>query len=228
MSLCYIVASSKPWHFVMFEKRRGDVPGEWFYVSTPGELERVVHENTPRFVFFPHWNWRVSQEIWAHHECVCFHMTDLPFGRGGSPLQNLIERGYTQTVITAFKMVEEIDAGPVYAKRQLFLDGRAEEIYRRAGEISWDLIVSIALEQPQATSQLGKVTRFRRRKPEQSLLPSSGELKSIYDHIRMLDAPTYPPAFVQHGNFLIEFSHAQLVDKVIKACVVVREIKNET
>ncbi len=25
-------------------------------------------------------------------ECVCFHMTDVPYGRGGSPLQNLIIR----------------------------------------------------------------------------------------------------------------------------------------
>ncbi len=46
--------------------------------------------------------------------CVVFHMTDLPFGRGGSPLQNLISRGIYKTKISAIKVVKEIDAGPIY------------------------------------------------------------------------------------------------------------------
>ncbi len=142
-------------------------------------------------------------------------------------MQNLIERGYSDTVLTALQMVEEIDAGPVYAKRPLSLAGRAEEIYRRAGGICWELVDWIVLEQPQPVPQQGEVTHFRRRKPEQSLLPSSGDMRKIYDHIRMLDAPTYPPAFLRHGNFVIEFSHAQLGDAVVKACVVIREMKSE-
>ena len=32
------------------------------------------------------------QEIHENYKCIIFHMTDLPFGRGGSPLQNLISR----------------------------------------------------------------------------------------------------------------------------------------
>ena len=41
-------------------------------------------------------------------------MTDLPFGRGGSPLQNLIVRGYKETMLSAIKCVGEVDAGPIY------------------------------------------------------------------------------------------------------------------
>src|SRR2546427_4886313 len=44
----------------------------------------------PDFVFFPHWSWPIPEEIHSQFECVIFHMTDLPYGRGGSPLQNLI------------------------------------------------------------------------------------------------------------------------------------------
>jgi hypothetical protein len=43
----------------------------------------------------------------------------------------------------------------------------------------------------------------------------------------MLDAPTYPPAFLRHGKFVIEFSHAQMGDARVSACVVIREIKTE-
>ena len=52
-------------------------------------------------------------------------MTDVPFGRGGSPLQNLISRGIYETKISAFRCVAEMDAGPVYPKRPFSLaEGR--------------------------------------------------------------------------------------------------------
>jgi methionyl-tRNA formyltransferase len=41
----------------------------------------------------------------------------------------------------------------------------------------------------------------------------------------MLDAPTYPRAFIDHGNFRIEFSHAEKHDDEIRAKVVIRELK---
>ena len=77
----------------------------------------LVRSLKPRYVFFPHWSWKVPDDILGATECVCFHMTDVPFGRGGSPLQNLIVRGHTETRVSALRMVSEPDAGPVYMKR---------------------------------------------------------------------------------------------------------------
>lgn len=118
-------------------------------------------------------------------------------------------------------------ASPLYANCTLSLDGRAEEIYLRAGETKWAMIDLIVREQPRPIPQEAEVTHFRRRQPELSLLPSSGDLRRVYDHIRMLDAPTYPLASLHHGNFLIEFSHVQLGDAEVKACVLIREMKSE-
>lgn len=36
----------------------------------------------------------------AHRD---FHMTNFPYGRGGSPLQNLMKRGHHTTTITALR-----------------------------------------------------------------------------------------------------------------------------
>jgi methionyl-tRNA formyltransferase len=223
MSEYYIVASSKPWHYAKFESTKADSSQHWIYVATPEELEQAVSSTLPRYVFFLHWNWLVPRQIWAKHECVCFHMTDVPYGRGGSPLQNLIERGHANTCLTALRMVEEMDAGPVYAKRLLSLEGRAEEIYLRAGDICWELIDWIVRTRPQPDEQQGDVTRFSRRKPDQSRLPESGDLRRIYDHIRMLDAPTYPLAFLKYGDFVLEFTHAELADGQLRASVTIRE-----
>ena len=61
-------------------------------------MQICLKKITPRYIFFLHWDWRVPHVIWQQHECVCFHMTDVPYGRGGSPLQNLILEG-TMTIL---------------------------------------------------------------------------------------------------------------------------------
>ena len=206
----YVVASSKPWHQVGLERICHEGPGQWIYASTREELKHALEDASPRYIFFLHWNWLVPREIWSKHECVCFHMTDVPYGRGGSPLQNLIVAGLRETKLTALRVVEEMDAGPVYAKRPMSLEGRAEDIYLRAGELSWEMIRWIIETAPAPTPQAGEVTRFTRRKPEQSVLPPEGSLEHLQDHIRMLDAPTYPLAFIDHGDFRLEFSRADM------------------
>lgn len=219
----YIVASNKTWHFPVFKEVSCVEKGNWFYVSTQEELISLVNEIVPRYIFFLHWSWKVPQDIWEVYECVCFHMTDVPYGRGGSPLQNLILEGNEKTMLTALRMEEEMDAGPVYAKRFLNLDGRAEDIYLRAGAISWEIVQWIVGNEPVPEPQIGEAKQFQRRKPEQSSLPESGSLKNIYDFIRMLDAPTYPLAFFEYGEFRLEFSHAQLGESEIHAKVVIRK-----
>ena len=218
----YTVASSKPWHRERFESMRESLSGHWEYAGSLEELELAVKTRDPRYIFFLHWNWSVPRALWQKYECVCFHMTDVPYGRGGSPLQNLIVAGRSETMLTALRMVEELDAGPVYAKRPMSLEGRAEEIYDRAGALSWEMIRWIVEKQPIPVPQEGEVTRFQRRKPEQSVLPHEGSIESLYDHIRMLDAPTYPLAFLDHGKFQLEFSHAEIHGDEIHARVVLR------
>jgi len=46
-------------------------------------------------------------------------MTDLPFGRGGSPLQNLIVRGFTHTKLSALRVEKGLDTGDIYLKEDL-------------------------------------------------------------------------------------------------------------
>lgn len=162
----------------------------------------------PRFVFFPHWSHRIDPRIYEHFECVIFHMTDLPFGRGGSPLQNLIVRGKHETKISALRCVEEMDAGPVYRKAPLSLHGSAEEIFVRAAKVIEDLIVEIVRDEPDPVPQSGTPTVFKRRKPEESDLADVHSLDELFDRIRMLDADGYPHAFLEAGPFRFEFRRA--------------------
>ncbi|MBI5164711.1 MAG: methionyl-tRNA formyltransferase [Magnetospirillum sp.] len=218
----YVVAAIKTWNLHAFERRRKDLPGHWVLVTHPNDLEPTVRSLAPRYVFFPHWSWRVPDSVLGAAECVCFHMTDVPYGRGGSPLQNLIQRGHAHTMLSALRMTAEVDAGPVYLKTPLSLLGRAQDIFERAAGQVYDMIATIVGEEPVPVEQSGEATPFARRRPEESRLPDSGSLGTLFDHIRMLDAETYPAAFLDHGGFRLEFRSAALTDDGIAATVLIR------
>ena len=225
--ITYLVASTKPWNIKAFHVHASALPGEWLLVTTPEELTAAFLDRIrPRYVFFPHWSWKVGPEILERAECVCFHAADVPYGRGGSPIQNLIMRGHTETKLTALRMVQALDAGPVYLKRALSLAGRGQDIFERMGELVWQMIAEIVHTEPVPEPQQGESLVFPRRKPEQSCLPETGRLDQLFNHIRMLDAETYPVAFLDHGCFRLEFTCPTYQDDVISAKVTIRRKEN--
>ena len=216
-SLVCILASNRRWNHGMVESLAARTGCRFELIADPQELtaERLASVN-PRYVFFPHWSHRIDTSVFKQFECVIFHMTDLPYGRGGSPLQNLIARGISETKISALRCVEEMDAGPIYLKNPLSLHGSAEEIFLRAAEVIEDMIVEILNEQPEPVPQQGEPTVFKRRKPEQSNLAGVTTLEEAFDLIRMLDADGYPHAFLKIGPFKLEFTRAsRKTDQVV-------------
>lgn len=218
----YVFASRTIWPIEEFLRRRARLPGEWVIVTDKSDLNAEFLKGfAPRYVFIPHWSLIVPKTVLDAHECVGFHMTDLPFGRGGSPLQNLVSRGFKETKLTALRMTERLDAGPVYTKRPLDLSGSAQDIFRRAASTALDIIEWIISHEPAAVEQHGEPTAFARRKPEQSAIPLSGTGESLYDHIRMLDAEGYPHAFTDVGGWHMEFTDASIDGDVLAAKVII-------
>ena len=193
-----------------FLENRHQLQGNWSIATCNADLEKQVNTLKPRFIFFPHWSEIVPASIFDSNDCVCFHMTDVPFGRGGSPLQNLIIRGFSDTFITAFKMTRELDAGPVYIRRELDLSGSALDIFKRAAPICFDMMTEIIAEEMDPTEQVGDPTVFKRRLSGDSEILNINSIKEFFDHIRMLDAPGYPPAFLVYNGFKIEFSSVDM------------------
>lgn len=171
-----------------------------------------VKEIEPDYIFFPHWSWMIPEEIYENYNCVVFHITDLPFGRGGSPLQNLIVRGIENTKVSAIRVSAEIDAGEIYFKEDLNLNGTAEEIFIRASKVIFKKMIPCFLNEEyiECKQQTGEVVTFKRRKESESEIKQEFELDKIYDYIRMLDAEGYPNAYIKFGRYKINFSRATL------------------
>ena len=204
-----VVVSNRPWNREMARHLENATRCHFILLTMPEELiVETLAELNPQYIFFPHWSHRIPANIFNRFECVIFHMTDLPFGRGGSPLQNLLARGIYETRISALRCVEEMDAGPIYLKRPLSLHGSAEEIFLRASSVMEGMIIEILKNIPEPRLQEGTPTMFKRRKPEEGNLAAAQTLEQAFDFIRMLDAEGYPNAFVNVGPFKFEFTRA--------------------
>jgi methionyl-tRNA formyltransferase len=170
----------------------------------------------PSHVFFPHWSWKIPSAVHDAFECVIFHMTDVPFGRGGSPLQNLVVRGIENTQLTALRCAEIMDAGPVYMKLPLSTLGSVEEVMLRAAALMEPMILKIVGERVKPQPQEGEPVVFHRRVPRDGDLSVAETLEVVHNLIRMLDGDGYPPAFIEVGRLRLEFTRAsRKVDHVV-------------
>ena len=171
----------------------------------------AVRAFEPDYILMPHWSYILSDEITQNWNCVVFHMTDLPYGRGGSPLQNLIARGHKETKISAIKVTAKLDGGPVYMKKPLTLEGSAQEIFIRCSDVIFsEMIPRFLEEQLEPVEQMGEPVIFKRRTEKDGEITSDMELEKIYDYIRMLDAEGYPRAFIEFGEYRLSFENATL------------------
>lgn len=171
---------------------------------------QALQDAGPSHVFFPHWSWMIPAAVHEAFECVIFHMSDVPFGRGGSPLQNLIVRGFQDTRLSAIRCSDVLDGGPVYLKKPLSLLGSAEEIFVRAAHLMEGMVAEIVVGRIEPVAQVGAPTVFARRRPEDGNVGELAALERLHDHIRMLDADGYPPAFLRSGAFRFEFTRSRL------------------
>lgn len=215
-----VIATIKSWNISNAERFRISHP-DWniTIISDKSKLNiERLNEIKPDFVFFPHWSWIISEDIFKQFTCIVFHMTDLPFGRGGSPLQNLISRGIYKTKISAISVTNELDAGDVYYKEDLDIsEGSADDILRHVSDIIFNVMIpKIVEDNLNPKAQEGDVTVFVRRKPEQSEIPTGLTQRHVYDYIRMLDGEGYPPAYIQMDGKKIVFRKARMLEgKVI-------------
>ena len=151
-------------------------------------------------------------------------MTKLPYGRGGSPLQNLIIRGHKHTYLSVFQTSTSFDSGDLYLQKKMSLKGSALQILTRCSNLCFKIIKNFENKKIYPKPQKGKIVNFKRISNSSSQINFNLSLNSIYDNIRMLDAPIYNKASFKIKNKVIEFKDSKLINNKIYAKVI---IKNE-
>lgn len=214
--MVYLFCAYRNWALLLYKKLIKKHKN-MILVNNPKKLTAAyVKRIKPEIIFFPDWSWIIPHDIVKNYQCVCFHESNLPKFRGGSPIQNQIIRGIKKTKTTAFIMNEEIDAGDILLQKDLSLDGSLNEIFSRMIENDYFMINRIIQGKFKRRRQSGKSSKFKRRGPEESELKTLDySEKYLYDFIRMLADP-YPNAFVKFGKKKIVFKDVEFDGKKLK------------
>ena len=162
--------------------------------------EEEVKSFKPDIILWYGWSWMISNEFVDNYESIMLHPSPLPKYRGGSPIQNQIINGETNSAVTLFRMTNELDKGDIYIQEELSLEGKIEDIFGRIKQIGFEATCKVLegdyILKPQKEEN---ATYYKRRTPEQSEITSEelNEMPGIYlyNKIRMLTGP-YPRAYI--------------------------------
>ena len=204
-----IIVNSKKW-FKVDRLKKNLIKHTIYEISNKKSLSlNYLKKISCDLIFFVHWNWIVPEKIIKAYKCILFHTAPLPIGRGGSPIQNLILKGYKSSPVWALEMVKELDAGPLLVKKNISLQGNLVDIFNRIEDAIIFLIYKILSKNIKPKNQKGEIKFFSRLNKKDNEISNLLSLNQFYDRIRMLDAPDYPNAYIKYGDKIIFFKNAR-------------------
>lgn len=132
------------------------------------------------------------------------HESDLPEGRGWSPLGWQVLKGKNKIPIVLFAATERPDAGPVYLKDYIKLNGTEllSELRQKQGEKTVELAVRLLKKWPhvKAVPQRGTSTYYRKRAAADDALDPKKSIIRNFNHLRIVDNEKYPAWFEFKGE----------------------------
>ncbi|MFA6405690.1 MAG: formyltransferase family protein [Candidatus Paceibacterota bacterium] len=138
----------------------------------------------------------------AHNLVV--HESDLPKGKGWSPLTWQILEGKNEIPITLFEAEDAVDSGDIYFQDMTHFGGSelVDELRRVQGEITIELALKFIEQYPniRGKKQDGKETFYPRRRPEDSELNPNLSLVKLFNQLRVADNERYPAFFKHRGK----------------------------
>lgn len=138
----------------------------------------------------------------AHN--IVVHASDLPQGRGFSPLQWQILEGKNKIVLTLFEAVKEVDAGSYYVKSAIDFEGHElhdelrERLARKIIEMCVRYVADYSKQKP--IPQEGSPSFYPRRTAKDDELDVRKTLAEQFNHLRIADNERFPLRFSYLGH----------------------------
>lgn len=129
------------------------------------------------------------------------HESDLPAGKGWSPLSWQILKGNTECKITLFEADEYVDSGKIYLKDIMYFTGNEliDEIRKIQSEYTLKMCLDFILNRKEiidkAIDQEGVETFYPKRTPKDSELNINKTIKEQFNLLRIVDNEKYPAFF---------------------------------
>ena len=160
------------------------------------------------FCFYLSFSRIVSQVILSKFSNnLVVHESNLPHGRGWSPLTWQILESKKEIAIVLFEASEHVDSGPIYIKNYMRFKG--DELVDQLRDIQATATINLCREfidnYPAVLSgagkQQGKSSFYAKRTPLDSQLDPTKSLLEQFNLLRVADNYAYPAYFEIDGNF---------------------------
>ncbi|MBI3804154.1 MAG: UDP-2,4-diacetamido-2,4,6-trideoxy-beta-L-altropyranose hydrolase [Nitrospirae bacterium] len=149
----------------------------------------------------------VPQKILSQYRHnLVVHESDLPKGRGWSPLTWQILDGKNRIPVTLFEAAEKVDSGVIYAQEWIAFEGHEliDELRHAQAEATLTLCKRFVEHYPQilneAREQAGEADSYPRRRPEDSLIDPEKSISELFPKLRVADPVRYPSFFMKFGR----------------------------
>ena len=134
------------------------------------------------------------------------HESDLPKGKGWSPLTWQIIEGKQSIPVTLFEAAEKVDSGQIYDQRTIKYRGDelVDELREKQAKISYEMCSDFVSNYPEvltlAIPQQGTESVYSRRNPEHSELNPTISIMDQFNLLRVVDNKEYPAFFRRNGQ----------------------------
>lgn len=134
------------------------------------------------------------------------HESDLPQGKGWSPLTWQILEGKNEIPIVLFEAAEKVDSGVVYLKETMCFNGNelVEELRAVQANVTFKLCLEFIDNYPyiidKAVNQTGESSYYRRRTPQDSRIDPDKSIREQFNLLRVVDNERYSAFFELNGE----------------------------
>ena len=140
-----------------------------------------------------------KEHLKFHKNNIVIHSSELPKGKGWSPLAWQILEGMNDIPVSLFEAVDAVDAGDVYILDYMKLDGTElnDEIKHKQGLIMMEMMLKYInnYDTMIGKPQEGKSTFYSKRTPKNSELDIDKSISSQFNLLRVVDNERYPAFF---------------------------------
>ncbi len=115
------------------------------------------------------------------------HPSRLPRWRGAAPIERAIMAGDEESAVSVIRLVEELDAGPIGAQRDLSIggDATAGDVYAEVGRVA-PVLIDEAFANDSFSPQVGEPSYADKIGPADRELDWSRPARELHDRIRAL------------------------------------------
>lgn len=141
----------------------------------------------------------------SEHNLVV-HESDLPQGKGWSPMTWQVLEGKKVISVSLFEAEEAVDSGPIYLRNSMLLEGSelVNELRIKQAEVTVDLCKEFVRRYPEILQhvfpQSGEESFYKRRSAEDSCLDPYKSIAEQFNLLRVVDNDRYPAFFDWQGE----------------------------